>query len=80
VEDVAEAYLLQLAAYRLAVQRVFEGLNVRAALLWTEGPRVMEVPPIRLDEAEKRLFTLDRAMLDAQESATYVPAHDSSGA
>lgn len=63
--DVPETYILQLAAYRLAVQQVFTGLGVRAALLWTDGPRIMEIPQTALDNAEKRLFTLDRAMLDA---------------
>ena len=53
---VAEAYLLQLAAYRLAVARIFAPLPVRAALLWTEVPRIMEIPAAMLDAAETRLF------------------------
>ena len=65
VEDVAEAYTLQLAAYRLAVRQVFKGATVRAALLWTDGPRIMEIPADVLDIAEKRVFTVDRASLDA---------------
>jgi ATP-dependent helicase/nuclease subunit A len=60
-EDVAETYLLQLAAYRLAVSRVFPGLPVKAALLWTDGADLMPIPTARLDEAEARLFTLSAA-------------------
>ena len=56
---VAEAYLLQLAAYRLAVRQVFKGLPVRAALLWTDGPQLMEIPAAMLDAATERLFKLE---------------------
>ncbi len=55
---VAEAYLLQLAAYRLAVAEVFKPLPVRAALLWTDGPSLMEIPAAMLDAAAGRLFKL----------------------
>ncbi len=65
VAQVADAYVLQLAAYRLAVARIFPGRTIRAALLWTDGPNLMELPPERLDEAANRLFLLDRANLDA---------------
>ena len=44
--QVAEAYLLQLAAYRLAVARIFPSCRVRAAILWTDGPRIMEIPRV----------------------------------
>ena len=70
VEDVAEAYTLQLAAYRVAVRQVFGAATVRAALLWTDGPRIMEIPADVLDNAEKRVFTVDRASLDARGSDT----------
>jgi ATP-dependent helicase/nuclease subunit A len=65
VKEVAEAYLLQLAAYRLAVADIFPGVAVRAALLWTDGPRIMEIPRVVLDEHATRLWTLDPARLDA---------------
>ena len=55
----------EVAAYRLAVARVFPGRIVRAALLWTDGPSLMELPPERLDEAANRLFLLGAANLDA---------------
>jgi ATP-dependent helicase/nuclease subunit A len=52
LEDVAPAYINQLAAYRLALRKLFPGRSVRAALLWTDGPRLMEVPSTSLDVAE----------------------------
>ncbi len=61
---VAEAYLLQLAAYRLAVQRIFPRKRVRAAILWTDGPRIMEIADKVLDTFEHRLWELDPASLD----------------
>ena len=58
-EGVAEAYLLQLAAYRLALARIFPGSQVKAAILWTDGTRLMPIPSALLDGAEKRLWSLD---------------------
>ncbi len=65
VDAVPDAYVLQLAAYRAAVAQIFPGLAVRAALLWTDGPRLMELPSDRLDDAARRLFMLDQTSLDA---------------
>ncbi len=55
---VAQAYLVQLAAYRLAVAHIFAGARVRAAILWTDGPRIMEIPASLLDAAEATLWQL----------------------
>jgi len=41
--DVAPAYREQLAAYRTALERIYPGKTVRTVLLWTDGPRIMEV-------------------------------------
>lgn len=65
VAQVAEAYVLQLAAYRLAVQRIFPGLHVRAAILWTDGPRIMEIPAVALQAQQQRLWQREQANLDA---------------
>jgi ATP-dependent helicase/nuclease subunit A len=62
---VADTYVLQLAAYRLAVARIFPQCSVRAAILWTDGPRIMEIPPGQLDAYQHRLWQLDPASLDA---------------
>ena len=37
-------YLRQMGAYVAALQRVFPGRPVRAALLYTEGPRLLPIP------------------------------------
>src|SRR5262249_20758909 len=65
VGEVSEAYLLQLSAYRLALARIFSQQRVRAAILWTDGPRIMEIPQEMLDAAEDRLWQLEAANLDA---------------
>ena len=44
VEDVAPAYLRQMAAYRAALKGVYPDRPVRCALLWTQGPRLMPLP------------------------------------
>ncbi|HZP10634.1 double-strand break repair helicase AddA [Methyloceanibacter sp.] len=58
VEDVAPAYIDQLAAYRIALKRMFPGKILRAALLWTDGPNLMEIPSTSLDLAEARILGL----------------------
>ncbi|MEO1694665.1 MAG: PD-(D/E)XK nuclease family protein, partial [Pseudomonadota bacterium] len=60
LEQVAETYVLQLSAYRLAVRAIFPGKGVRAALLWTDGARLMEVPDALLTAAEPRLWRAAR--------------------
>lgn len=59
VSGVAPAYLYQLAAYRLALEDIAPGKPVRAALLWTQGPHLMEIPSEILDSATKDLWRLD---------------------
>jgi ATP-dependent helicase/nuclease subunit A len=56
VEEVAPAYIDQLASYRLALKRLFPGRRLRAALLWTDGPNLMEIPSTSLDGAEMRIL------------------------
>ncbi len=64
-ESVAPAYLYQLAAYVLALGEIYPGKQVRAALLWTDGPRLMEIPAATLQDYVRRLWDLDSARLDA---------------
>ena len=40
---------------------------IRAALLWTDGPRIMQVPGEVLDQYSLRLWELDLSRLDAGE-------------
>ncbi len=65
LESVAPAYLLQLAAYALALSEIYPGRRIRAALIWTDGPRLMEVPAATLQAFTRRLWDLDPASLDA---------------
>ena len=65
VEQVAAAYLFQLAAYRLALREIYAGRRVKAALLWTDGPRIMAIPDALLDQYTARLWDLDVSHLDA---------------
>jgi ATP-dependent helicase/nuclease subunit A len=60
LDEVAQAYIDQLAGYRTALRGLFPGRTVRAALLWTDGPTLMEIPSTKLDEAEQRLLARTR--------------------
>ena len=44
VADVSPVYLRQMACYQAALAAVYPGRPVRCALLWTDGPRLMELP------------------------------------
>ena len=44
-------YGSQLAAYRAALRQIYPDRPLRAALVWTEGPTIMEIPEALLDEA-----------------------------
>lgn len=44
LEDVSPQYIAQLAAYRAALTPLFPEKAIRTALIWTDGPRFMEVP------------------------------------
>ena len=62
--EIAEAYLLQMAAYRLAIQQIFQDRPVRAAILWTDGARLMPIPDAILDDHQQRLWSLKTTHLD----------------
>jgi ATP-dependent helicase/nuclease subunit A len=51
IEDVPAAYVTQLALYRGLLQQVFPGRPVRALLIWTEIPDLMDLPAALLDAA-----------------------------
>ncbi len=50
-----QAYLEQLALYRAVLGRIYPGRPVRAALVWTEGPDLMEFSASALDAALARV-------------------------
>jgi len=53
IEDVPPAYVRQLALYRALLQRLYPARPVRAALIWTEVPDLMELSEECLDQALK---------------------------
>ena len=60
--EVAQAYIDQLAAYRLALSKLFPGRRLRAALLWTDGPRLMEISSTLLDRAARDMLSRRAAL------------------
>ncbi|MBC7577046.1 MAG: double-strand break repair helicase AddA [Tardiphaga sp.] len=49
--EAPEAYVRQLALYRAVLAKLYPGIAVRAALLWTETPEIMELSATALDAA-----------------------------
>jgi ATP-dependent helicase/nuclease subunit A len=47
---VPPAYIAQLALYRAVLGKLY-GCPVRAALIWTEVPDLMEIPAASMDAA-----------------------------
>ncbi len=56
VDDVPAAYIAQLALYRAVLTRIYPGKNVRAALIFTTGPLLLEIPASTLDSALEAQF------------------------
>jgi ATP-dependent helicase/nuclease subunit A len=50
-EDVPPAYVAQLALYRALLRQLYGDREVRAALVWTNTPALMELPAAVLDTA-----------------------------
>jgi ATP-dependent helicase/nuclease subunit A len=55
-EDIPETYLLQLAAYRMALRQIYKASDVEAGLLWTTVARLMPIEHTRLDDHEKAIL------------------------
>ena len=51
IEDADPAYVMQMAVYWAVLRQVFPGRAVEAALVWTDGPRLMPVPEILMAAA-----------------------------
>ena len=47
--DVPPAYVTQLALYRAVLAELYPDKPVRAVLVWTDVPDLMEIPPAALD-------------------------------
>ncbi len=54
-EDVGDAYTAQMAAYRAVLESAYPDKQVRCALVWTDGPKLMELDQQRMDDALKAL-------------------------
>lgn len=54
VAEVPEIYWRQMAAYRAIIAGIYPDRRIRCALLWTDGPRLMELEGWRLDRASTR--------------------------
>ena len=57
-DQVAETYLAQLIAYRKAILDIIPDKSIRCALLWTDGPNLMEIPSQILDQKEAELVSI----------------------
>jgi ATP-dependent helicase/nuclease subunit A len=55
VSGVGEAYVAQMAAYRAVLSQRWKDRPIRCLLVWTDGPRLMEIPPSALDQAIKAM-------------------------
>jgi ATP-dependent helicase/nuclease subunit A len=49
VEDADPAYLAQMAVYVAVLRAVFPRRRVEAALVWTDGPKLMSIPEELVD-------------------------------
>ena len=50
-DEIPELYIRQMAAYRLALACIYPGRAIRCALVWTDGPKLVEIDGKRMDDA-----------------------------
>ncbi len=55
IEDAEGAYVRQMAIYAAILGEVFPGRAIEAALVWTDGPALMPIPPALLAAALRQL-------------------------
>jgi ATP-dependent helicase/nuclease subunit A len=55
VETAPPGYVSQLALYRALLGKIYPDRPIRAALVWTETPDLMELPAAMLDDAVVRI-------------------------
>jgi ATP-dependent helicase/nuclease subunit A len=55
VEDADPAYITQMAIYRAVLREVYPGRHVEAALVWTDGPKLMVIPENMMAKAIQAL-------------------------
>ena len=50
--NISPLYIRQMAAYRALASELYEGKTIICALLWTDGPRLMDVPDALMDAVD----------------------------
>jgi ATP-dependent helicase/nuclease subunit A len=55
--EVPVTYLRQLALYRAVLALLYPAKPIRAALLWTEAPEMMEISSVALDRELARIMS-----------------------
>jgi ATP-dependent helicase/nuclease subunit A len=55
--DAVESYVAQLGLYRAVLSRLYPHKQVRAALVFTSGPRLIELPAAAMDAAVVKVLT-----------------------
>ncbi len=58
VEDVDPAYVLQMAVYWAVLREIFPNRAIEAALVWTDGPKLMPIPENLLNRALDEMAAL----------------------
>ena len=58
VHKVADAYLYQLVAYRVALREIYPEKRLRTAILWTHSANLMEISSSRIEKYESQLWDL----------------------
>jgi ATP-dependent helicase/nuclease subunit A len=51
IEDADKAYIVQMAVYSALLAEIFPGRRIEAALVWTDGPKLMPVTENLMAEA-----------------------------
>jgi ATP-dependent helicase/nuclease subunit A len=54
--DEVEPYVAQLALYRAVLAQIYPQRTIRAALFFTEGPRLLEIPAAAMDAALRKVL------------------------
>jgi ATP-dependent helicase/nuclease subunit A len=55
IEEADQAYVTQMAVYAAVLRAAFPGRKVEAALVWTDGPKLMSVPEKMMAQALEAL-------------------------
>jgi ATP-dependent helicase/nuclease subunit A len=62
VEEVPDYHLRQMAAYHAALQVIFPGARIEAALLYTAGPRLIVLPDVLVERLKRRFAAAEQSL------------------